>query len=78
MLAVAIVVLAGGVADGFAQTRQPQNQRDWSTPRPRSTAPKALKPCVRYGEGFYYVPGTDTCVKFGGYVRSDISVGNRR
>src|SRR5262245_1561622 len=24
-----------------------------------------------YGEGFYYIPGTDICLKIGGYVRAD-------
>ena len=25
--------------------------------------------CSLYGEGFYYIPGTDTCLKLGGFVR---------
>jgi len=25
--------------------------------------------CDAFGEGFYYLPGTDTCLKIGGYVR---------
>ena len=24
-----------------------------------------------YGAGFFYIPGTDTCLKIGGYLRSD-------
>jgi porin-like protein len=24
---------------------------------------------LSYGDGFYYIPGTDTCLKMGGYVR---------
>ena len=28
-----------------------------------------VKICSLYGAGFYYIPGTDICVKFGGYVR---------
>ena len=28
-----------------------------------------VKICSLYGDGFYYIPGTDTCVKMGGYVR---------
>jgi hypothetical protein len=31
-------------------------------------------PCSVYGEGFVKVPGGDTCVKVGGYVRSDTAV----
>src|SRR5215813_13966568 len=27
--------------------------------------------CSLYGEGFYYIPGTDTCLRVGGYVRAD-------
>src|SRR5215475_15779701 len=27
--------------------------------------------CSLYGEGFYYVPGTDVCLRVGGYVRAD-------
>jgi len=28
-----------------------------------------VKVCSLYGAGFYYMPGTDICVKWGGYVR---------
>ncbi len=28
-----------------------------------------VKVCSLYGAGFYYIPGTDTCLKIGGYVR---------
>src|SRR4051794_32742582 len=27
--------------------------------------------CSLYGEGYYYIPGSDTCLKFGGYVQAD-------
>jgi hypothetical protein len=27
--------------------------------------------CSTYGTGYYYIPGTDTCVKYDGYVRSE-------
>jgi hypothetical protein len=30
-----------------------------------------VKICSLYGEGFYYIPGTDICLKVGGYVQSD-------
>ncbi|MGY3591777.1 hypothetical protein ACVIGB_008642 [Bradyrhizobium sp. USDA 4341] len=33
-----------------------------------------VKVCSLYGAGFYYVPGTDTCVKLGGYLRTDLVV----
>jgi len=28
--------------------------------------------CSLYGEGFFYIPGTDTCIKIGGWVRYDV------
>ncbi|MBV9347845.1 MAG: porin [Pseudolabrys sp.] len=30
-----------------------------------------VKVCSLYGVGFYYIPGTDTCIKIGGFVRSE-------
>ena len=34
-----------------------------------------VKVCNFYGAGFYYIPGTDTCLKIGAYIRSDHSYG---
>ncbi|AXK79788.1 porin [Pseudolabrys taiwanensis] len=34
-----------------------------------------VKICSLYGVGFYYIPGTDMCVKIGGWVRSEYSYG---
>src|ERR1051325_1662614 len=31
-----------------------------------------VKVCSIYGAGFYYIPGTDTCLKGGGYGRMDV------
>src|SRR5580692_957625 len=30
--------------------------------------------CSLYGAGFYYIPGTDTCIKIGGYLRAEVTV----
>src|SRR6185312_6971586 len=30
-----------------------------------------VKVCSAYGAGFFYVPGTDTCIKIGGWVRAE-------
>ena len=32
-----------------------------------------VKVCSLYGAGFWYVPGTDTCLKIGSYVRVQTS-----
>jgi len=34
-----------------------------------------VKICSLYGAGFYYVPGTDLCLKVGGYVRQQVGWG---
>lgn len=34
-----------------------------------------VKICDVYGTGFFYIPGTETCLKLGGYVRYDIGFG---
>jgi len=31
-----------------------------------------VKACTLYGDGFYYIPGTQTCMKIGGFVRAEI------
>ncbi len=31
--------------------------------------------CSLYGEGFFYIPGTDTCIKIGGWVRAEYIFG---
>jgi hypothetical protein len=30
-----------------------------------------VKVCSIYGAGFFYIPGTDSCIKIGGYVRAE-------
>jgi len=32
-----------------------------------------VKICTLYGDGYYYIPGTDTCIRIGGYVRLDVA-----
>lgn len=38
----------------------------------KSKAVEYVKVCDAYGAGFYYVPGTDICLKVGGYLRVDM------
>ena len=35
-----------------------------------------VKVCDAYGAGFFYIPGTETCLKISGYVRADIQGGD--
>jgi Porin subfamily len=36
-----------------------------------------VKICTLYGDGFYYIPGSDTCIRFQGYVRADYNFNGR-
>jgi hypothetical protein len=36
-----------------------------------------VKICTLYGDGFYYIPGSDTCIRFNGYVRADYNWNGR-
>src|ERR1700709_1758242 len=38
----------------------------------KAKAVEYVKVCSLYGAGFYYIPGTDTCLKLGGYLRADV------
>ncbi|MDN3278154.1 porin [Frankia sp. RB7] len=41
----------------------------------KAKAVEYVKICSLYGAGFYYMPGTDTCIKLGGYLRADVIFG---
>jgi hypothetical protein len=36
-----------------------------------------VKVCSLYGAGFYYIPGTDICLKVGAYFRAEYAFGNQ-
>src|SRR5271168_3527321 len=38
----------------------------------KAKAVEYVKVCSLYGAGFYYIPGTDTCIKLSGYLRVDL------
>src|SRR6266849_4556317 len=37
----------------------------------KAAAVQYVKICNLYGDGFWYLPGTNICVKIGGYVRAE-------
>src|ERR1700760_3762161 len=39
----------------------------------KAKAVEYVRICSLYGAGFYYIPGTDTCIKLGGYLRVETS-----
>ncbi|MBR0795711.1 porin [Bradyrhizobium jicamae] len=38
----------------------------------KAKAVEYVKVCSLYGPGFYYIPGTDTCIKLSGYLRAEV------
>ncbi|MDA9521882.1 polymerase [Bradyrhizobium sp. CCBAU 11434] len=42
----------------------------------KAKAIEYVKICSLYGAGFYYIPGTDTCIKLGGYIRAETVLGS--
>ena len=44
----------------------------------KAKAVEYVRICSLYGAGFYYIPGTDTCIKLGGYLRVDMALNRRR
>jgi hypothetical protein len=37
----------------------------------KAKAVEYMRICSLYGAGFWFIPGTDTCIKLGGYLRVD-------
>jgi hypothetical protein len=63
LLAVVFVYAA------LAQTlTEPNPQTKISSPPAKSLLTARMKSCSLYGAGFVNVPGTDACIKIGGYV----------
>jgi Porin subfamily len=46
-------------------------------PMTKGEAVEYVKVCSAFGTGFFYIPGTDTCLKIGGEVRADYRVFGR-
>jgi hypothetical protein len=42
----------------------------------KAKAVEYVKICSLYGVGFYYIPGTDTCIRIGGHLRSEFGIYN--
>jgi hypothetical protein len=77
-VAVAATIFIAAAPDVLAQTMAPTmtapKAQSKSAPAAKTAPVRRANPCIIYGEGFAMLPGTDTCVKVGGYVRSDTAV----
>ncbi|MDT7999130.1 porin, partial [Brucella melitensis] len=43
---------------------------------PESEAVEYVRVCDAYGAGYFYIPGTETCLRVHGYVRYDVKGGD--
>ncbi len=64
------IALAAAAVVGLAGTAQ---AADLAKKAP--AAADYVKVCDAYGAGFFYIPGSDTCLKIGGYVRVELRTG---
>lgn len=75
----AIVLFHLSASDALAGTlTDAKTPSQWSLPPPQALAKSPstghLKSCSSYGAGFAAVPGTDACVKVGGFLRAETTV----
>jgi hypothetical protein len=73
LLTVAAVLLIGfAVSNAAAQTLTNPSAPQWSPPPHAAAkhheATRSKKSCKQFGAGFVAVPGSDACVKIGGFV----------
>ncbi len=43
---------------------------------PEPEAVEYVRVCDAYGAGYFYIPGTETCLRIGGYIRYDVKGGD--
>jgi Porin subfamily len=67
----AVLTASGALAQTLSD---PNRSASSSSPPPASasTTKTYVKSCPQYGAGFVQLPGSDTCVKIGGYVDGEI------
>lgn len=66
---VKTVLLTSVAALSFASTARAADAVVIAEPEPA----EYVRVCDVYGEGFFYIPGTETCLKVGGYFRTEIN-----
>lgn len=74
--AAAALILAVGIANSSAPAQtltQPNPPVRWTPPRRSAKSPRSahVKSCDTFGAGFVAVPGSDACVRIGGWVSVD-------
>jgi hypothetical protein len=69
ILLIAVLVPGLCAANDLPKNTRPNTQPN-TQPKPKAPLTTA-NPCAQYGPGFVQVKGTTTCVRTGGYVRTD-------
>jgi hypothetical protein len=74
LAATAIMLTVAAGSGAIAQTLT-SPQPKWRSPHAATKSPASarVKSCAAYGAGFVNVPGTDACVKIGGYVSGEVT-----
>lgn len=70
-LVIVSLVVALGASAAFASERPARR----AGADGQKQAAKKPNPCAAHGPGFAMLPGTTTCVRIGGAVEGDLSVG---
>jgi hypothetical protein len=65
------LVLSSAAALSFSTVAQSADAIVAAEPEPM----EYVRVCDAFGTGFFYIPGTETCLKIGGYVRFQTNVG---
>lgn len=77
---IACAASSGSLAQSSKSTGpdlRPLGDRTIAPARKPNGRASGMKACPEYGAGFYRLAGTDTCVRIGGGVASDVGVAVR-
>ena len=85
MIALALVMVATPASLALAQSADPKGvnmralgDRTVAPVAKPGGSPGSMKPCPEYGAGFYRLAGSDTCVRLGGSVGTDLGTSRQR
>lgn len=79
--AILVLIAFSASSRASAQTLLEPNPKPQSSQPPGSAKPHSglrTKSCSAFGAGFVQLPGTDTCVKVGGFVTMEGTVNHGR
>jgi hypothetical protein len=75
LCAIGFAAIACGATGAAAQTLIDPNPPKRNSPPPvaaKRSPDQPVKTCPEFGAGFVRVPGSDTCVKIGGWVEGEV------